>query len=205
MRRLLLTLAAAALVATISPSPAASAQSLAQQLEAARTAARVQTALVGDAQLRMFRLEAAVRGQAIHLVGTVETAAHRARAEEVARGVRGVGDVVNQIEVQAGARQAAGPVPPPLREAAPPGEIPPEAPTAPPTEAQAEAPARPPAQAPAEAAPRQQEAAAQYYTVRAGDNLGSIARRHNTTVAELQRLNNIRGTNIRAGQRLRVR
>jgi membrane-bound lytic murein transglycosylase D len=57
---------------------------------------------------------------------------------------------------------------------------------------------------------RQDELAAQMqetttYVVRSGDVLGSIARRHGTTVGEIQRLNNIRGTTIRPGQRLIVR
>ena len=42
-------------------------------------------------------------------------------------------------------------------------------------------------------------------TVRMGDNLGAIARRNGTTVAKLRRLNGIRGNNIRAGQKLRVK
>ena len=40
--------------------------------------------------------------------------------------------------------------------------------------------------------------------VRAGDTLGSIARRNHTSVAQLRRLNGIRGNTIRSGQRLRV-
>ncbi len=42
-------------------------------------------------------------------------------------------------------------------------------------------------------------------TVRKGDTLGAIARRNGTTVAKLRRLNGIRGNNIRAGQKLRVK
>ncbi len=42
-------------------------------------------------------------------------------------------------------------------------------------------------------------------TVRRGDNLGAIARRNGTTVAKLKKLNGIRGSNIRAGQKLRVK
>ena len=44
-----------------------------------------------------------------------------------------------------------------------------------------------------------------YYTVRKGDTLGAIAKRHGTTVKKLTRLNNIKGTKIRAGQKIRVR
>jgi len=43
------------------------------------------------------------------------------------------------------------------------------------------------------------------HVVRSGDVLGSIARRYGTTVGEIQRLNNLRGTTIRPGQRLVVR
>ncbi|MBS0001662.1 MAG: LysM peptidoglycan-binding domain-containing protein [Thioalkalivibrio sp.] len=42
------------------------------------------------------------------------------------------------------------------------------------------------------------------YEVRAGDNLGAIARRHGTGVAELRGMNGLDGDLIRAGQRLRV-
>lgn len=41
--------------------------------------------------------------------------------------------------------------------------------------------------------------------VRQGDTLGAIARRHNTTVAKLKRLNGLKGDVLRIGQRLRVR
>ncbi|MBO4550549.1 MAG: transglycosylase SLT domain-containing protein [Bacteroidaceae bacterium] len=43
-----------------------------------------------------------------------------------------------------------------------------------------------------------------YATVRKGDTLGSIARRHRTTVAHLRRLNGIRGNKVMVGQRIRV-
>lgn len=42
-------------------------------------------------------------------------------------------------------------------------------------------------------------------TVKSGDNLGAIARRNHTTVANLRRLNGIKGDRIRAGQKLRVK
>ena len=42
-------------------------------------------------------------------------------------------------------------------------------------------------------------------TVRNGDTLGSIAKRNHTTVAALRRLNGIKGSAIRAGQKLRVK
>jgi membrane-bound lytic murein transglycosylase D len=42
-------------------------------------------------------------------------------------------------------------------------------------------------------------------TVRRGQTLSEIAKRNGTTVAKLKRLNGIRGSNIRAGKKLRVR
>ncbi|MDE6634626.1 MAG: LysM peptidoglycan-binding domain-containing protein, partial [Bacteroidaceae bacterium] len=42
-------------------------------------------------------------------------------------------------------------------------------------------------------------------TIRQGDNLAAIARRNHTTVSALQKLNGLRNTNIRAGQKLRVK
>lgn len=42
-------------------------------------------------------------------------------------------------------------------------------------------------------------------TIRSGDTLGEIAERNHTTVAKLKKLNNIRGTSIRAGKKIRVK
>ena len=42
-------------------------------------------------------------------------------------------------------------------------------------------------------------------TVKSGQTLSEIARRNGTTVAKLKRLNGIKGSNIRAGKKLRVR
>jgi len=46
---------------------------------------------------------------------------------------------------------------------------------------------------------------AQTITVRKGDTLGAIARRTGTSVSKLKQLNNLKGTNIRAGKSLRVK
>ena len=42
-------------------------------------------------------------------------------------------------------------------------------------------------------------------TVKSGDSLGAIAKRNHTTVEKLKRLNGIKGTTIRSGQKLKVR
>jgi membrane-bound lytic murein transglycosylase D len=52
---------------------------------------------------------------------------------------------------------------------------------------------------------RSGRSSAQSVTVRKGDSLSAIARRNGTTVSKLKKLNGIKGSNIRAGQRIRVR
>ena len=42
-------------------------------------------------------------------------------------------------------------------------------------------------------------------TVRSGDTLSEIAERHHTTVKKLRQLNGIKGNNIRAGKKIRVK
>ena len=55
-------------------------------------------------------------------------------------------------------------------------------------------------------APKQaKQSQARYVRVRGGDTLGAIARRNHTTVNAIRRLNGLRGSTIRPGQRLRVR
>lgn len=58
----------------------------------------------------------------------------------------------------------------------------------------------------AEARAAAERAAMQYYTVKSGDTLSSIARKYGTTVQALCRMNNIKATStIQIGQRLRVK
>ncbi|MBX7021130.1 LysM peptidoglycan-binding domain-containing protein, partial [Providencia rettgeri] len=42
------------------------------------------------------------------------------------------------------------------------------------------------------------------HTVRQGDTLYALAKRYDTSVAELRRLNNIKGSSLSRGTRLRV-
>jgi len=44
-----------------------------------------------------------------------------------------------------------------------------------------------------------------YYKVKKGDTLGAIAKRNRTTVKRIQQLNGLKNTNIKVGQRLRVK
>lgn len=52
---------------------------------------------------------------------------------------------------------------------------------------------------------RKRRTRAKRVTIRQGDTLSEIAERYNTTVTKLRRLNGIRGNNIRAGKKIRVR
>jgi membrane-bound lytic murein transglycosylase D len=53
-------------------------------------------------------------------------------------------------------------------------------------------------------APARHQAKARYYRVRRGDTLSSISNRFNVDIADLKRLNGIRGHHIQAGDRLQV-
>lgn len=46
---------------------------------------------------------------------------------------------------------------------------------------------------------------AKYATIRKGDTLSEIAARNHTTVSKLRKLNGIKGNNIRAGKKIRVK
>jgi membrane-bound lytic murein transglycosylase D len=50
----------------------------------------------------------------------------------------------------------------------------------------------------------QEKVSASYYLVREGDTLGHIARRTGVSIASLRRYNDIRGSTIWAGQKLRL-
>jgi LysM repeat protein len=49
------------------------------------------------------------------------------------------------------------------------------------------------------------EDAAVYHTVRQGDTLWDIARQYRASVEQIRNLNDFRSTNLRPGQRIRVR
>ncbi|WP_372870925.1 LysM peptidoglycan-binding domain-containing protein [Paenalcaligenes niemegkensis] len=42
------------------------------------------------------------------------------------------------------------------------------------------------------------------YKIKKGDTLFALARKYNTTVAELQKLNNLKNSNLKPGRQLRV-
>lgn len=155
------------------------AQSLEDKLEHARTVARARIVLAEDASLRSFTFQPSVSGDVLTLGGTVETQAQKERAAELVSGIVGVRSVVNTIRVS----NARGP------------DLTDLPPAPPPTAAE---------QAAAEAQP-EPEPEKVFHTVKSGDTVGAIARRYGVSIREVQRLNGLRGSTIRIGQRLRVK
>lgn len=174
MKRLLLGVFV--LVALVAP---ARAQTLADRLESARTAARVDVALAQDEALSAFTFRSTAEAGVVTVTGVVETPAHRERVAAVAAGVDGVTRVVNAVRT--GRAAADGGIALPRVEET--------------------SPAEEEAAAPEEAAEPEEV----YHTVRSGDTLGAIARRYGVSVRTVQQLNGLRGSGIRVGQRLRVK
>lgn len=163
----------------------AQAQSLAERLDASRAATQAEIALAEDADLRAFSFDATVRDGVLLLVGRVDTPAQRKRAAEIAAGIEGVASVENRVAVSGSGAVASVPDLPPAPEPA--------------DSAEAETAEEDPEPEPEPAAEPV------YHTVQRGDVLGSIARRYGVSVRQIQQLNGLRGTNIRVGQRLRVK
>jgi hyperosmotically inducible periplasmic protein len=65
-------------------------------------AAKVSTGLAADKNLSALRIKVEARNGVVTLRGPAPSAAARARAEEIARNVKGVTSVDNQLSVQAG-------------------------------------------------------------------------------------------------------
>ena len=171
---------------------AARAQSVEARLADLRLATAVRLALVQDASTRALDVDVTAENGAVRLVGDGLSAASR-----VARGVSGVRSVNGQGDAMpAETPQAATP-----RLDAPRAETPPV--SAPASDAPAAAP-----RGAWGAAPRAEAPAAEVLThvVGRGDTLFSLARRYDTTVEALRRLNGLSATaGIDVGQRLRVR
>lgn len=153
------------------------AQSLEEELEQARLLSRVQVALVQDAALRAFSFRLSAEDGVATVSGIVETAEQRDRVAEVVGGQDGVERVVNQVRVAGEASGGASELP--RVETEPAAE-----------------------EAEPEPEPEPQEV---YHTVRSGDTLIAIANRYGVTVSQIRQLNGMRGSRIRAGQRLRVK
>ena len=69
--------------------------------EDARIEAEVKARLVAEKNANLTRLGVLSTGGVVYLSGTVVSTDEKARAEELSRSVRGVGRVVNTLEVRA--------------------------------------------------------------------------------------------------------
>lgn len=176
-----------------------------ERIENTILATKVRLALAEHPQLRAYEFAPDAQRGRVTLRGAVRTAAEKTKAEEVVSAISGVEAVINEVAIndtaglkiniglaqlaQAEPQRTAEPETEPVTEADPPTETP-----EPVAEEVEEAPARPAT-----------ASGPQAYTIRSGDTFGAIAQRHNTTVAELQRLNpGVDARRIRPGQQVRV-
>jgi LysM repeat protein len=150
-------------------------RSVAQRLEDASLAARIRMALVEEDVLRLFDFTPDVLLGQVLLRGHVRTRGQRTLALDIARQIEGVRGVTSEIAAD---EDSLGTPATPTSE---PGSSPPETP-----------------------AHRSQKAAT-YHAVQSGESLWTVARQHGVTIAQIKRLNNLRSSKIRPGQRLRVR
>ena len=196
----------AALLLVLSATPLAAQAS--GGLALLREAAQVERALAEDAVLRAYPLDTDAVGGRIVLRGAVRTAEERQRAEALASATA-ASAVQNALTLdpEAGLDPAFR-----TKTDAPPPPIPTPEPRPEPITAPAPKPIGPPEQRPkpvAETEPKPSPAPAAsnevYHTVESGDSLYAIARQYSTSVAAIQRLNGIRGSRIKPGQKLRVK
>jgi hyperosmotically inducible periplasmic protein len=99
MRLLLITLTALMLAAM----PAAAQQQVEQDIQDSATTARVKSKLLVEGRLSPFDINTTTVENVVTLTGAVHTEPQKLLAEDIARSVPGVEDVVNNIHVMSGA------------------------------------------------------------------------------------------------------
>lgn len=157
----------------------ASAQSVQERVSDLRLETAVRLALVADSETRPADVDVAARSGSVSLSGEIPFAS-RTRIVSVTRSVPGVASVSGL-----GASPTDRPVTQPVRiEPAPATGTPRSTPVPRTTSSSSEA---------------------AYHTVASGDTLFGLARRYETTVDAILRLNNMENTQINLGQRVRVR
>ncbi len=75
-------------------------QTLGENIDDASVTAYVKAGLGGDKMVNLTRISVQTTNGIVHLAGVVTSDEEKARAEEIARGVRGVKDVVNNLQVR---------------------------------------------------------------------------------------------------------
>ena len=76
-------------------------KTLGQNIDDANLTAAVKARLVADKASNFTRIDVDTNAAVVHLNGTVDSAEQKARAEEIARKVGGVREVVNNLQVRA--------------------------------------------------------------------------------------------------------
>ena len=174
-------------------------RTVAARVEDLSTGARVELALAEAGGLRAYAFDAEVTDGRVLRQGDLQTRDEYERAARVARDVDGVTEVVNQVTVAGQEVATAKPEPEPDTATASPDVA--EGDTAATPESADEATEQP---ATAQTAEPQEEQAT-YHTVRSGESLWTIARQHDVSIADIRQLNNLRGSNIQPGDRLRIK
>ncbi|HWP60650.1 MAG TPA: BON domain-containing protein [Candidatus Acidoferrales bacterium] len=75
-------------------------ETLGENIDDATLTAYVKTKLVAEKAVNLTRVDVDTTRGVVHLNGVVQSEGERARAEQLAREVRGVRDVVNNLQVQ---------------------------------------------------------------------------------------------------------
>ena len=185
----------ALLLLPLSVAPAQAQRSLAEKIDDLRHSAAVRTALVEDAQTGPYDLRVRVEEGVVVLSGTVPTLGIRNHAATLATTIPGVFAVRNEISLD-GQAEIPVTVTQPVVVADP---VEPE-------EDDSEAEEPPPEPIRTQPAPVDEGNEPVYHRVERGETLFSLARRYETTVGEIQRLNRLgSSTTIEIGQRLRMK
>ncbi|TMA09672.1 MAG: BON domain-containing protein [Deltaproteobacteria bacterium] len=100
MRAIKTTLGMALLTFLLAGCQATTGKTAGQNVDDVTITASVKSQLVADKATNLFRVDVDTNKGVVYLNGTVESPAQKTRAEELARRVKGVTNVVNNIQVE---------------------------------------------------------------------------------------------------------
>ncbi|MGH7828150.1 MAG: BON domain-containing protein [Candidatus Binatia bacterium] len=89
-----------ALIWTLAGCQTLTGRTLGQNIDDTNLTAAVKTQLARDKVSSLTRIDVDSTGGVVSLNGTVESPEQKSRAEQIARGVGGIKDVVNNLQVQ---------------------------------------------------------------------------------------------------------
>ena len=191
-------------------------RSVAQRLEDTSLETRVKIALAEERSLRAYRFDPKAQGGRVTLRGDVETTQERRQVAEIVEGLEGVEALDNQVLVagqQVASASTGNPGASSQREA--PEKKEPATSQEPLTQAETEEEPSPENQggessssgstADEQENAGEQESSKEYYVVKSGDSLWSIARANGISVSQLKQLNDLGSSSLHPGDRLRVK